>query len=123
MARLKRAPPPPSHLPDRAAVEWRHLARICIKLGTLTEADIRAFELLCVTLAAETEAREVLQREGLTTPTANGGSKPHPGVRMAETARAQAAHLLAQFGLTPRGRKSVNVRFNWDGSEDDDDDE
>jgi P27 family predicted phage terminase small subunit len=71
--------------------------------------DLRGFELLCVTLASETEAREMLQREGLTVPTADGGRKPHPAVRVAETARAQAARLLDAFGLTPQGRQSIDV--------------
>jgi P27 family predicted phage terminase small subunit len=107
--RLYRAPLPPSHLSARAASEWRGLARAAVSLGTLTGADLRAFELLAVTLATESEARDVLAREGLTVPTAGGGRKAHPGLRTAETARAQAATLLAAFGLTPRGRQSVDV--------------
>jgi len=108
-ARLSRAPLPPARLSDRAAAEWRQLAPAVVALGTLTQADLRAFELLAVTLGTEMEAREVLQHEGMTVPTADGGRKPHPAVRVAETARAQAARLLADFGLTPRGRQSVDV--------------
>lgn len=79
-----------------------------VGIGTLTQADLRAFELLAVTLAAEAEAREVIQREGLTVLTADGGRKPHPAVRIAETARAQAARLLSGFGLCPKGRQSLD---------------
>lgn len=106
--RLNRAPSPPAHLSERAAGEWRGLAPVAVRLGTLTQADLRGFELLCVTLAAEAEARATLEREGMTTATGGGGLKPHPAVRMAETARAQAARLLADFGLTPRGRQSID---------------
>lgn len=111
---LKRAPPPPAHLSDRAAAEWRRLARVCVDLWTLTTADLRAFELLCNTLAMESEAREALAREGLTLAAGSGGRKAHPAVKVAESARNQAARLLADFGMTPRGRKSVDVRDDWD---------
>jgi len=117
--RLSRAPAPPKHLNPRAAEEWRRLAPACIALGTLTAVDLRAFELLTVTLAAESEARELLAATGLTVSTGQGGCKPHPAVRMAETARRQAAQLLADFGLTPRGRKGVSTRWDWDTDDDD----
>jgi P27 family predicted phage terminase small subunit len=108
-ARIKRAPSAPARLSARAAAEWRRLAPVAVKLGTLTPADSRAFELLCETLASEAEARELIAKEGMTTTTDSGGVKPHPAVRVVETARAQAARLLADFGMTPRGRQSVDV--------------
>src|ERR1039457_357742 len=77
-ARLARAPSPPAHLSERAAGEWQRLAPAAVGIGTLTAADLRAFELLAITLAAEAEAREVILREGLTVPTGDGGAKPHP---------------------------------------------
>lgn len=108
-ARLSRAPTPPAGLSEAAAAEWRRLAPSAVSIGTLTLADLRAFELLCETLAAEREARSTLQREGMSTSTGDGGRKPHPAVRVAESARRDAARLLADFGLTPRGRQSVDT--------------
>jgi P27 family predicted phage terminase small subunit len=108
-ARLARAPSPPVCLSELAAREWRGLAPAAAALGTLTAADLRAFELLAVTLATEAEAREVLQREGLTVSTADGGRKGHPAIKTIETARAQAARLLEAFGLTPRGRQALDT--------------
>jgi P27 family predicted phage terminase small subunit len=108
-ARLTRAPSPPSHLSELAAAEWRRLAPVSVSLGTLTAADMRGFELLCETLASETAARAALAREGVTVRTVGGGLKPHPSVRVLETARAQAARLLDSFGLTPRGRQSLDT--------------
>ena len=108
-ARLARTPSPPAYLSQRATEAWRRLAPAATNLGVLTLADLAAFELLCVTLGAEAEARAVLERDGLTTSTGSGGRKPHPAVRIAETARAQAARLLEAFGLTPRGRQSLDT--------------
>jgi P27 family predicted phage terminase small subunit len=78
-------------------------------LGTLTEADLRGFELLAETLATEAEARAVVEAQGCATTTAGGGAKSRPEVRVMETARAQAARLLAEFGLTPKGRRELGV--------------
>jgi len=107
--RLTRAPSPPAELSQRASEEWRRLAPACVAIGTLTGADLTAFALLCETLASEREARETVAAEGLTTPTAGGGKKPHPAVRIAENARNQSVRLLEAFGLTPRGRQSVDI--------------
>lgn len=106
--RLNRAPMPPQSLSEGAKAEWKRLAPAAVGIGSLTAADLRAFELLCVTLATEAEARAVIDREGLTVVAGSGGRKAHPAVRLAETARAQAAQLLQAFGLTPRGRQSID---------------
>jgi P27 family predicted phage terminase small subunit len=107
-ARLNRAPPPPAHLSERAQGEWKAVGKAAVGVGTLTQGDLRAFELLAVTLATEAEAREVIAAEGMTVNTGDGGKKPHPAVRMMETARTQAASLLAAFGLTPKSRQSID---------------
>lgn len=84
--------------------EWNSLAKVAHQLGTLTAADLRAFELLCELLATERQARETIARDGMTVATAGGTVKPHPTVRTLENARRQATALLAAFGLTPKGR-------------------
>jgi P27 family predicted phage terminase small subunit len=107
--RLTKPPPPPAHLSERTAAHWRNLAEICVRLHTLREADLSALELLAATLATEQQAREQLERDGLTVTTGAGGVKPHPAVRMAETARAQAIALLDRFGLNPKARSGVEA--------------
>jgi P27 family predicted phage terminase small subunit len=77
--------------------------------GALSEADLCAFELLCETLATVATARLAIERDGTATRTADGGLKPHPSVRIMETASAQAAALLREFGLTPKARTGVSV--------------
>jgi P27 family predicted phage terminase small subunit len=108
-APLAEAPAPPAHLSARAAAEWRRLAPAAAALGTLAGADLRGFELLAETLATEAAARAVVEAEGHAVPTSGGGRKPRPEVRVMETARAQAARLLAEFGLTPKGRRELGV--------------
>lgn len=118
-ARLRRPPKPPRTISEHVAIEWRRLAPIAQRLGTLTQADLRAFELLAETLATEKLARRQIEADGMSTATGDGGLKPHPSVRVMETARNQAARLLDAFGLTPKGRASVDrapeAADGWEG--------
>jgi P27 family predicted phage terminase small subunit len=108
--RLRNAPPAPAHLSERARVEWKALARVCIELGVLTSADLRALELLAEILATESELREIMKTDGLTIPGAGGNSKAHPACKLLETTRNQAARMLSDFGLTPKGRVGVDMK-------------
>jgi P27 family predicted phage terminase small subunit len=108
-APLAEAPAPPADLSAQAAAEWRRLGPAAVAPGTLAGADLRGFELLCDTLATEAAARAVVGREGHAVPTAGDGWTTRPQVRAMETARAQAARLLAEFGLTPRGRRGLDL--------------
>ena len=107
--RLRAVPPPPAHLSERAKIEWVPLATSCVELGTLTSADMRALELLAEVLATESELRELLKREGMTMPGADSNTKAHPACKLLESTRNQAARLLSDFGLTPKGRQGVDV--------------
>ena len=108
-ARLTAPPEPPPLLSERAAAEWRRLAPVAVALRTLSEPDLRGFELLVQTLATEAEAPAVIEAEGYTVPTSGNGLKPRPEVAAMERARVQAARLLADFGLTPKGRRGLDM--------------
>ena len=105
--RLERIPAPPKYLSTAAKKEWRRLAPAVKGTGSMTAGDLVALELLCRTLATATKAEETIEKEGITIAAANGGEKPNPALAMMATARGQAAALLAQFGLTPRGRAGI----------------
>jgi P27 family predicted phage terminase small subunit len=107
--RLTQASDPPQSLSDYARQEWAQLMPALVELGTACACDLRALELLCECLSTERELREVLRREGLTIPGADGNQKTHPAAKLLETSRSQAHRLLADFGLTPRGRQGVDV--------------
>ena len=108
--RLRIAPKAPDSLSAGAKSEWAPLARAVVELGVLTTADLRALALLAECLATESELRAVLQREGMTIAGAGNNRKAHPAAKLLETTRGQAMRLLADFGLTPRGRMGVDVR-------------
>jgi P27 family predicted phage terminase small subunit len=106
---LSKVPLPAAGLSRLAREEWKKLAPVAHRLGTLTEADLRGFALLCEALGIERQAREAVASEGMTTSTADGGLKPHPAVRIMEGARRDAARLLESFGLNPKGRGTVET--------------
>ena len=99
-----RCPPVPLTLSEAAKAEWKALAPVAYRLGTLTRADVRAFCLLCECLATEHEARAIVAAEGLTV-----GTQTHPASRILATARQQSANLLKEFGLTPKSRTGVDL--------------
>lgn len=104
---LTTVPLAPDHLSEAAKAEWDRLAPLVVSLGTMSRADLRAFELLAATLATASDAEAIVKREGMTMPTGGGGVRSHPAVKVMETARAQAARMLEQFGLTPKVRNYV----------------
>lgn len=114
--RLSKAPSAPATLSALAADEWRELAPVAVELGVLTRADLRAFGLLCQVLATESELRVVLKTEGLLI-AGVACSKAHPATKLLESTRNQAIRMLDSFGLTPRGRQSVDMRPRLDDEE------
>ena len=117
--RLLEVPKPPAGLDPAAAAEWKRLAPLLVEVGTLTAADLRALQLLAETLASAAHLAETVKREGYTVPGAAGGVKSHPCLVALAQARAQAARLLGDFGLTPRGRGGVDQAPGGDDHDDD----
>ena len=108
--RLSADTPVPSTLSPEGAEEWHGLIATLAELGTARAADLRAVELLCEVLADEKTLRETIRREGLTIPGADGNQKTHPAAKLLESTRNQAHRLMADFGLTPKGRVQVKAQ-------------
>jgi hypothetical protein len=65
----------------------------------LEEHHIHTLTLAAVALDRCTEARELIAAEGLTVPTANGGSKLHPACRVESASMIAFARLLRELDL------------------------
>jgi P27 family predicted phage terminase small subunit len=107
---VREVPAAPTHLSERARNEWNRLVPAAISIGTFTDADHRAMELLCDTLAAIEELTAAVRDEGYILGTGAGGRKGNPLLRAISEQRSQAMKLLGSFGLTPLGRMSVDVK-------------
>lgn len=89
--------------------EWEPIIKTLAELGTARHCDLRALGLLCEILADEKRYRNAVAIDGLTISGVGESRKAHPGLKILETTRAQACRLLADFGLTPRGRVQVKI--------------
>ena len=109
LERLIEPPPPPEHLSESAKREWISLAEITVTVGILTQCDLRSLELLSESLALERDLRAALREEGLLIEGRNGAIKAHPAMRHLELLRGNCLRMLANFGLDPRSRSSVDM--------------
>ena len=86
---------PPAHLTRETAAWWR---------AVLGEYDLEAHHMRLLRLACESwdrcqQAREILDRDGLTTQTESGGLKAHPCIGIERDARLAFARLLRELDL------------------------
>lgn len=86
---------PPAHLAPETAEWWR---------AVLGDYELEAHHLRLLRLACEAwdrcqQARDILDRDGLTTETDSGGLKTHPAVAIERDARLAFARLLRELDL------------------------
>lgn len=109
---LAALPGPPPGLSEREAAAWVELAQVVGPMRTCTAADMVAFRQMAVTLAVIEEARETLNREGLTfMVTTESGEvvRKRPEVEILSAFKKQLAVELSRFGLTPADRERVSA--------------
>lgn len=113
LGRNEMAPPPgvpvrPDWLDDEAAAEWDRVVPELESLGMLAVIDRARLADYCTAQSLAVEATKTYQREGLLLEI-NGQLQRHPAVKIAQEARAQAARLAAEFGLSPSSRTRVKA--------------
>jgi P27 family predicted phage terminase small subunit len=87
--------PPPAHLSQSAQDWWRSTVEGYI----LEEHHLRVLQLALEAWDRSQQAREQLQKEGLTVPGREGGIRPHPCVAIERDARLAVARLLRELDL------------------------
>ncbi|MEZ5290165.1 MAG: P27 family phage terminase small subunit [Vicinamibacterales bacterium] len=90
-----KAPAPPRHLKPATRRWWSEVVR---------RWELEPHHVRLLTLCAEAwdrcqQARQLVDREGLTTTTGAGGAKLHPAVRVEADARLAFARLLRELDL------------------------
>lgn len=88
-------PEPPPHLTPQTAEWWRTV---------LKDYELEGHHLRLLQSAAETwdrmqQAREMIDRDGLTVPTGDGGMKAHPCVAIERDTRLAFARLVRELDL------------------------
>ena len=104
---------PPEHLGAIGKATWRQLVTLLRSMRLESAGDRRALELLVGAYEEWREARELVQREGMTyeRSTAQGERIicAHPAVAIQADAMRRVQRLLLEFGLTPSARSRVQV--------------
>lgn len=94
-----KAPKAPAHLSPATAKWW---------LDVVSEYELEPHHVRILTLACEawdrcTQAREVVERDGITTTDRFGQMKPHPAVAVERDSRTAFARMLRELALDVDG--------------------
>jgi hypothetical protein len=89
----------PTTLTLDAITVWDGLAPICLAMGTLTVADVRAFTTLC-----ELEANLALARRWKADPKTRAA-----GLKLEKKFASDVRPFYEAFGLTPMSRSRIKV--------------
>jgi P27 family predicted phage terminase small subunit len=87
--------PPPEHLSPVMRKWWTTVTHTYV----LESHHLLLLEAACDAWDRTTQARDTLRREGLTVPSASGGSRKHPAVDIERDARAQFITALRTLDL------------------------
>ena len=88
-------PDPPAHLRPETADWWRSV----LADYDLEEHHVRLLHLACEAWDRCQQAREQIDRDGLTVTTADGGMKAHPAVAIERDTRLAFARLIRELDL------------------------
>lgn len=106
-------------LTDRAQKHWKVLSEVLENMGVLTVADGDALALMCDAYAEYLEAREQVDKEGMTYETTNQSGdimiRAHPAVAIASDAWRRVRAMQTEFGLTPSSRGKISTGKKKDG--------
>lgn len=117
----RQIPSCPAHLHDSGKVAWGRLSVLLDRMGVLTEADAFTLERLCDCYTDILECRALIERDGRTYTSDQGGNiliKANPAVAQLRAADAQFKSYLVEFGLTPAARSKVHAEPNDEKKQD-----
>ena len=91
----RKAPKPPAHL-RRPSAEWWEAVRDSYELEP---HHTHLLTLACEAYDRCQQAREIIEAEGITVRTADGGAKAHPAIAVERDSRLAFARLLRELDL------------------------
>ncbi len=105
------APERPGWLSKRACAEWDAVVGELVSTGTIAKCEHMVLALYSETVAEYHEAKEIVEREGMTIHSGRNGEtvKPHPAVAIRDRARMDALQFARELGLSPVARIRVRV--------------
>jgi len=98
----------PEWLNTDAKKEWKRLLPDLEMSGILRQVDMAVFAGYCDNYAMWKKASELIEVEGLTIETMQGGLKAHPATAIRDKALEKMKSFAVEFGFTPASRSRVN---------------
>lgn len=106
--------PPPDHLTEGAAGEWRRVMPELTTHGLFTRLDVAALEGYCTFYDLAVRAQDELSRKGekatLILDLPNGFSQADPLVEVIAKCYKMASDFGARFGLDPASRSKLRIQ-------------
>lgn len=102
-------PEPPSCLDQEALAEWKRLAPMLVKTGTLTRVDRAVLAAHCQAWSCWSEAERNLNEYGRVVLSPRGLPAPSPWLQVSAMAQQQLIRSGCQLGLTPVARAKVKA--------------
>jgi P27 family predicted phage terminase small subunit len=106
-------PKPPEWLEGEGLKEWFRWVKLLFDQGTLNLIDANVLGYYCDAHADFLFAKELCKTKGgktsMVIKTTNGNLVTSPAYAIKRHARAEAARLAAELGMSPTGRTEINV--------------
>ena len=99
---------PPAFIGEYGAEEWHRVGPVLIRLGLLTEADLVAFTAYCMTVQVMIEAKQDIDRNGMTIEGVRGVVR-NPALATFAAATTSLRNLAVEFGMTPSARSRLHT--------------
>lgn len=99
----------PEWLNDDAKKEWERLLPELEMSGMLRKVDMAVFAGYCDNYAMWKKASGIIEKDGLTVETLQGGLKAHPATAIRDKALEKMKSFAIEFGFTPASRCRVTV--------------
>lgn len=99
----------PSHLSEKAQIEWKRIERELRSMGLLASADSDALAMYCESYVTWMDAMEQVRKLGTIVKSPSGYPIQNPYLAVANSAQKQMQQLLGQFGMTPASRTNLQA--------------
>jgi P27 family predicted phage terminase small subunit len=104
-----KVPNPPMWLNAAARREWRRVVKEFAKLDMLKGIDFAELAAYCGAFADMAQLSKDIEKEGVVSPTINGGVQRNPKTTLLKEAREFIHKSCQQFGMTPSSRSRVDL--------------
>ena len=102
-------PPAPGFFDEMATFEWGRVGPDLVEKKLLTEADMAAFTMYCLSVSRVVAAERLIARDGMMIKTPQGFMQAHPAIAISRQCGAEVRKFAQEFGMTPSARTRVRT--------------